>query len=127
MTTTELHSFREQLLHLKDRLHVKVCDLGEEALRRNRDSNLSHLPLHLADLGTDNFEQEVTISLLENGEQTLAETAAALARIEAQTFGRCEECQTEIPRARLEALPYTRHCIDCARELERTFSSTRRR
>src|SRR5262249_54076846 len=99
MTTSELYSFREQLLRLKDRLQVDVCDLGEEALRHNEDSNLSHLPLHLADLGTDNFEQEVAISLLENEEQTLAETAAALARIETQTFGRCEECQTEIPRS----------------------------
>jgi DnaK suppressor protein len=56
---------------------------------------------------------------LENEGHTLAETAAALERIEQDTFGLCEECQMEIPKARLQALPYTRHCIDCARMLER--------
>ncbi len=125
MTTTELHSFRDQLLRLSERLRENVSDLGEEAFRRSGDGNLSNLPLHPADLGTDSFDQQVTLSLLESEEQTLAETAAALDRIDERTFGRCEECQTDIPKARLQALPYARHCIDCARELERAGSSTR--
>ena len=42
----------------------------------------------------------------------------ALLRIEQGIFGRCEECGEEIPEARLEAVPYARHCIDCARKIE---------
>ena len=119
MTKTGMQSFRDQLLRLSSRLRGDMSDLGEEAFHRTGDGNLSNLPLHPADVGTDAFEQQVTFTLLENEGRTLAETAAALVRIEQDTFGLCEECQTEIPKARLEALPYTRHCIECARALER--------
>jgi DnaK suppressor protein len=119
MTTTELHSFREQLLQLSHRLRGEVSELGDEAFHRTGDGNLSSVPLHPADLGTDHFEQQVTLTLLETEGQALAETAAALDRISENTFGRCEECQREIAQARLQALPYTRYCIDCARHSER--------
>jgi RNA polymerase-binding transcription factor DksA len=76
------------------------------------------VPTHIADLGTDSFEQQFTLGLLENNEQTLEEVAAALERIEQGSFGRCEECQKTIPHARLEALPYARYCIACARKLQ---------
>jgi RNA polymerase-binding transcription factor DksA len=72
----------------------------------------------MADLGTDNFEQEFTLGLLQNEELLLKEIEAALKRLEQGDFGLCEECQRSIPRARLQALVYTRHCVDCARKLE---------
>jgi len=126
MTKQELNAFREKLVNLRNRLRGNVSDLEEEAFRRTGDSNLSHLPLHPADLGSEDFEQQVAMVLLENEGQTLAETAAALDRIDAATFGRCEECQRDIPLARLEALPYTRHCVECARQLEQEGASVGR-
>ena len=119
MNTTQMKSFREQPLRMSNRLRGDVFDLSEEACHRTGDGNLSNLPLHPADLGTDAFEQQITFALLENEGQTLAETAAALERIDQNAFGQCEECQVEIPAARLQALPYARLCIDCARMLER--------
>jgi DnaK suppressor protein len=80
--------------------------------------SLSNTPLHLADLGTDAFEQEVTMSLLENETQTMAEIAGALTRIEDGTYGHCERCGRDIPTERLNVLPYVRYCVPCARELE---------
>jgi len=76
------------------------------------------MPIHMADLGTDNFEQEFTLSLLQNEEQLLGEIAAALERVSQGAFGRCENCQGEIPKARLQAVPYARYCVECARKLE---------
>jgi RNA polymerase-binding transcription factor DksA len=76
------------------------------------------MPIHMADLGTDNFEQEFTLSLLQNEEHALEEIDAAIGRIDRGAFGRCEECDKEIPRDRLKALPYARHCLACARKLE---------
>jgi RNA polymerase-binding transcription factor DksA len=114
-----MQSFRDQLLRLSSRLREDVSELGEEAFHQTGDGNLSSVPLHPADLGTDTFERQMTFTLLENEGQTLAETAAALERMEQDTFGLCEDCQMEIPAARLQALPYTRHCIDCARMSER--------
>jgi DnaK suppressor protein len=118
MTHLELTSFRKQLLALKKRLGADVYELGNEAFQRKAEGGISRMPSHLADLGTDNAEQQMTITLLECEGRTLAETAEALARLDAGTFGRCEACEDEISTERLEALPYVRHCVECARQSE---------
>jgi RNA polymerase-binding transcription factor DksA len=122
MTKTELHAHRQQLLALRDRLNGDVSHLTDEALHGSggeNGGNLSHMPIHMADLGTDNFEQENTLHLLRKEEQILAEITAALDRIDKGTFGRCEECQEPIqPKERLRELPYTRYCVECARKLD---------
>ena len=61
---------------------------------------------------------EFTLSLLENQEQMLEEILAALDRMDKGAFGKCEECGAAIPKGRLQALPYTRHCLSCARRLQ---------
>jgi RNA polymerase-binding protein DksA len=119
MTNTELMTYRRKLLALQSRLNTDVSDLADEALGKPGDEasvNLSHVPIHMADQATDNFEQQFTLSLVENEERTLGEIAAALDRIEQGTFGCCEECQQTIPSSRLQALPYTRYCVGCARK-----------
>ena len=121
MTKAELEAYRRQLLDLGKGLQSKVSDLGQEAFRKaggEESGNLSNTPLHLADLASDNFEQEVALSLLETEEQRLEEIAAALERIADGTFGHCEECHREISSERLQAIPYTRLCIDCANRVE---------
>ena len=123
MTNSELQIYRLQLLALQNRLNTDVSDLADEALGKPGDEasvNLSHVPIHMADLGTASFEQQFTLSLLENEEQVLEEIAAAWDRIDQGTFGRCEECRKEIPKARLLVLPYTSHCVECAREVQRS-------
>ena len=121
MTKTDLQAFQQQLTVLRDRHNGDVSHLADEALRRTgsgASGNLSNMPIHMADLGTDNFEQEFTLSLMQNEEQLLGEIGAALERIKQGGFGQCEECQGAIPKARLQAVPYARHCVDCARKLE---------
>jgi RNA polymerase-binding transcription factor DksA len=121
MTPAELDGFRQQLHALGQRLKGDVSHLATEALRNagGRESgSLSNTPVHLADLGTDAFEQEVSLCLLENQEQQLEDVAAALRRMEAGKFGRCEACAGEIGQERLQALPYARFCIDCAQQTE---------
>jgi len=120
MTKAELETYRRQLTDLRERLNGDVSHLANEALHRAGEAsgNLSNMPIHMADLGTDNFEQENTLNLLHNEEQVLDEIGGALERIGQGKFGHCEECQAEIPRARLKELPYTRYCVECARKLE---------
>jgi RNA polymerase-binding transcription factor DksA len=123
MTKADLDSYRELLVSLRSRLNGDVSHLSDEALRSTggeASGSLSNAPLHMADLGTDNFEQEFTLSLLQNQEQALDEIRDALGRIDAGTFGQCEECHQPIPKARLQALPYTRHCVECARKLQQS-------
>src|SRR5437588_2471580 len=119
MTNAELQIHRQRLVDLRTRLNGDVSHLADEALRQNQkeaSGNLSSMPIHMADIGSDNFEQEFTLGLLANEEHVLAEIAAALDRLGEGKFGQCEECQGDIPRARLKALPYTRYCVACARK-----------
>jgi RNA polymerase-binding transcription factor DksA len=121
MTKAEMDVYRESLLALRDRHNGDASHLADEALRRTGGGaagNLSNMPIHMADLGTDNFEQEFTLSLLQNEEQLVGEITSALERIRHGTFGQCEECQGDIPKPRLQALPYARYCVGCARKLE---------
>ena len=123
MTKAELDAYQQTLVSLRDRLTGDVSHLAEEALKARggeASGSLSNTPLHMADLGTDNFEQEFTLGLLQNQEQALAEISEALERIRQGSFGRCEECKEAIPKARLQALPYTRHCVACARKLQQS-------
>jgi RNA polymerase-binding transcription factor DksA len=123
MTPAELETYRQRLQDLRNRFNGDVSHLTEEGLRTNggeSGGNLSHTPIHMADLGSDNFEQEFTLSLLQNEELALSEIADALERINQETFGHCEECHKDIPRARLQAIPYTRHCVECARKLQQS-------
>jgi DnaK suppressor protein len=121
MTQSELARYREMLLALARRVTGDVADLSAEALHGaggEASGNLSDTPLHLADLGTDYYNQEVALSLLENEDQTLEAIRAAVDRTDDATFGRCVRCHKEIARERLDAVPFTPYCMACARALE---------
>lgn len=117
----EFGSYRRLLEDLGNRLRGNVDRMTDEALRRNQSEssgNLSNVPLHMADVGTENYDQEFTLGLIENEQETLKLIDEALGRIEEGSYGRCAECDQPIAKARLSALPYTRYCIECARKLE---------
>ena len=116
MSKVDVETYRRKILALQKRLQGDVVYLSDEARKSSEEASgdLSRVPIHMADLGTDSFEQQVAFTLLGNEEQILKEIFAALDRIEGGTFGSCEACQKPIPKARLEALPYARHCVDCA-------------
>jgi len=117
----DLEAYRRTLLSIQARLRGDLEQMTDEALRRDQpesSGNLSNVPLHMADVGTENYDQEFTLSLIENEQGTLEQVHEALGRISAGTFGRCQECGEPIAKPRLQALPYTPHCIQCARALE---------
>ncbi len=121
MTPAETKAIRQKLIHTKQRLSGDVSQLENEALRTNggeASGNLSSVPIHLADLGSDSFEEEITLGLLENADAIIDEINAALVHLDQGTYGVCEECGKRIARERLEALPWTSHCIRCAERLQ---------
>ncbi len=120
MKKSESKPFKEMLLGIRARLRGDVSAMADAALNQTRSAaaGVSSMPIHMADVGTDNFEQEFTLGLMETEEGTLEEIEAALERIEDAIYGKCEECAQRITRTRLKAIPYTRLCIRCAEEME---------
>ena len=117
MKKTEMRVYKERLLLVRARLRGDVSAMTEHSLR-DKNGKLSSMPLHMADIGSDNFEQEFTLSLLQSEGDTLSMIESALERIEAGTYGACEECQSPIPKTRLNAIPHTPFCVKCAEKLQ---------
>jgi RNA polymerase-binding transcription factor DksA len=120
MKKTESKEFRGLLLGLRSRLRGDVNALADAALRKTRSEasgDLSSMPIHMADVGTDAFEQEFTLSLMEHDGSALEQIEAALVRIEDGLYGVCIECEAKIPKTRLQVLPHTPHCVKCAEKV----------
>lgn len=117
----EYAPYKKLLLSLREKLVGKVDYMQEEALKKSRQDasgDLSNVPIHMADVGTDNYERELMIELIQNGEDSVRNIDDALERIEEGTFGICEACEKKINRERLKAVPYASLCINCQREEE---------
>ena len=117
MKKSELKLFKTLLLGIRARLRGDFTGLADAALRKTRSESsgdLSSMPIHMADMGTDAFEQEFTLSLMEHDEDLLGKVEAALERIEDGVYGACVECEAKIPKTRLNVLPYTPYCVKCA-------------
>jgi RNA polymerase-binding protein DksA len=122
MNRIELNEYKERLLALRARMTGDVNHLRENSLRKSRsetNGDLSRMPIHMADIGSDNYEQEFSLSLMENEGAALAKIEDSLERIEDGTYGACEECGGKIPKTRLNAIPYATLCVKCASQHER--------
>ena len=117
MKKAEMKPYKEMLLSLRSRLRGDVTTMADVALNKTRsesNGDLSSMPIHMADIGSDNYEQEFTLSMMESEESTLEAVEAALERIEDRSYGACEDCGKAIRKTRLKAIPYTPLCIQCA-------------
>lgn len=108
---------RDKLFALRARLVGDMNQMADAALNKDR-THTARIPTDLADVGTDAFEQELTLNLLGNEKNVLEQIEAALKRIEDGSYGRCEECGVRISKDRLEAIPYTALCVKCASRQE---------
>jgi len=121
MTREQMESYRTRLRDLAGRLDGTVQSLEDQArvpTGGQANGNLSNAPMHLGDLGSEVYQQELSSTLLDNEVYLRDEIDAALARLDRGDFGTCEECGQPIPQARLEVLPYTRYCAPCAEKAQ---------
>ena len=118
LKAAELEHYRDLLLAKRRELVGDMNSMEREALQRGGNSNLSNLPLHMADMGTDNYEQEFTLGLMEKDRNLLREINNALGKIQDGTYGICEGTQLPIGKPRLEAQPWAKYSIEHARKLE---------
>jgi RNA polymerase-binding transcription factor DksA len=121
MKPSEQQALRRQLQKALERLQPEVQGIAEQTQNASSGqgtTELSNAPMHLADVGTEEFLHALNATLLENETFLLTEIRAAIERIDNGQFGRCEICHSKIADERLRALPHARHCIRCATENE---------
>jgi DnaK suppressor protein len=121
MDNRERESFRQMLLALGRRLNGDETSLQGDALRpagATAEGSTINGPGDAGDLSVDQFLQDVSLGLLENRREMLEQVTAALDRLDRGEFGRCTSCGRAIAAERLAALPYTPHCVACARRLQ---------
>jgi RNA polymerase-binding protein DksA len=115
----ELAEYRAILLQQRRELATRMNSLEEDALRSS-GGNLSTMPLHQADIGTDTFDQDLAIGVAETERALILEIDDALARIQNKTYGVCQLTGKPIPKARLEAKPWAKYTIEAARQIEKS-------
>ncbi len=122
LSAEKLEHFRELLMDKRRDLVGDVDSMEAEALRKSRlesAGDLSSMPIHMADIGTDNFEQEFALGLMESERKLLVDITRALNKIDTGVYGICEGTGQAIPEARLEAVPWTRYCIQYQEMVEK--------
>jgi RNA polymerase-binding protein DksA len=121
LTAADIEHFKQMLLEKRGEILGNVNEMQDETLKKSRGDaagDLSSMPIHMADIGSDNYEQEFTLGLVDSERKLLKEIDDALQRIEQGTYGICEGTGRQIQKARLEAEPWARNCVEYARTLE---------
>lgn len=120
LTAEELAEFRQVLLDKRRELVDDMVNLEDEARRTGTEggSASSAMPIHMADLGSDTWEQEFTLNLIEKERTIVREIDEALDRIEKKTYGTCLATGKTISKARLRVKPWAKYCIEYARKRE---------
>ncbi|MFH1371980.1 MAG: TraR/DksA C4-type zinc finger protein [Planctomycetota bacterium] len=113
LTAADIEKFRQLLLAKRSEILGNVTIIEDETLKKER-SELSSMPFHMADAGSDNFEQEFALDLMDSEKKLLVEINEALKRIEEGAYGVCEGRGENIPKVRLNAIPWARYCVVCA-------------
>lgn len=115
LTADEVEQFRHMLLEKRAEILGDMSTLHNEAMnkdRRDAAGDLSSMPIHMADLGTDNYELEFTLGLIEGERAILREIDEALERIRQKTYGVCLATGKPIGKARLKAKPWAKYCYE---------------
>jgi RNA polymerase-binding transcription factor DksA len=119
---SEWQKYYQHLVDLRDQLRRQMDGLAQESAQE-----LAGYSLHMADSGTDNFDRDFALSLLSSDQDAIYEIEEALKRIERKTYGVCELTGKQIPRARLEAIPWTRFTVEAQAQLEKDGALKSRR
>ncbi|MGD0745070.1 MAG: TraR/DksA C4-type zinc finger protein [Verrucomicrobiota bacterium] len=118
----EWQKYYQRLLELREQLLRQMNGLAQESAQE-----VAGYSLHMADSGTDNFDRDFALSLLSSDQDAVYEIEEALKRIEKKTYGVCELTNKPIPKARLDAIPWTRFRVEAQAQLERDGALRQRR
>lgn len=112
---------KKKLETFKKRLEDRQRELRQNVSRAEQDGRAADLDTaqDIADRASSSYQKEFLFHQSSSERQTLQMVENALSRIREGTFGECISCGNEINPKRLEAVPWTRYCIDCQEKLEK--------
>lgn len=122
MDKKDLKYFKDVLLQKKKDLTKGIEHIADEALKRSQKDaagDLSSYSLHMADMATDNYDREFSLSLADTEQKMLYRINQAIEKIDTKTFGDCELCGKKISKVRLKAVPYAELCVPCQEKQEK--------
>ncbi len=122
LSKKQLEHYRELLLQKRAQIVGDLNALEDAALRSN-GGDVSHMPIHMADVGTDTYDQDFALGMAESERLQLREIDEALQRIADRTYGTCMMTGEPIPQARLDAKPWAKYTIEAARKLEGQYGT----
>ncbi|MEM7229444.1 MAG: TraR/DksA C4-type zinc finger protein [Planctomycetota bacterium] len=122
LTAKQLRHYKERLL-LKRREIVGDLDAMETQALRSGGGNLSTMPIHMADIGSDTYDQDFMLGMAESERKVIREIDDALKRIMNKTYGVCQMTGEAIPIARLDAKPWAKYTVEAARKLENQWGA----
>ena len=117
LTAKQLREYRERLLKYRAQLLVDLGAIEKEALDANAD--ISHMPIHMADVGSDAYDQDLKLGMAASERKRIRDIEAALVRIKKKTYGVCHLTGEKIPDARLQAKPWAKYTLKSAEKIER--------
>lgn len=121
MNKKDLERFKKLLLKKREDIITEMNNITKDTLsksQREASGDLSGYSFHMADQATDNYDREFSLNLASDSQKLIYVIDEALGRINEKNYGRCSECNKEISRKRLHAIPYAILCIDCQRKEE---------
>ena len=119
LTRKDINAYRRSLTEKRAQILGDVALLEKHAREKTDSGNLSNVPQHMSDVGTDNFEQEFNLDLAESERRLVKEIDEALMRIYNSVYGVCLVTGAPIGKPRLDAKPWAKYTIETVRELER--------
>ena len=118
LSRAELKEFQQILLKKRRDLFRAVDSMENEALRSD-DGDTSHMPIHMADVGSDAYEQDLMLGMAASERERIKDIDEALSRIKDKTYGICMLTGKPISAKRLGAKPWAKYSIDAKRRVER--------
>ncbi|KOG40669.1 DNA-binding protein [Streptomyces decoyicus] len=117
-TPGEVAAARTELMEETARLRLEIVSAEDAIAGLMRDSG-DGAGDDEADTGTKNITREHELSLASNAREMLHQTERALGRLDAGTYGLCENCGNPIGKARMQAFPRATLCVECKQKQER--------
>jgi len=113
---TEIEKFKKRLEELREKLTKTLKGSTEEIKTPDEATGYSQ---HQADQGTDDFDRTISLEVTDREYEILRQIERALQKIEEETYGICDITGKEIPKARLEAVPYATMTVEAQDKMEK--------